>query len=81
MESIVLHSFSNGSFRFRVKFHCGSFVLGQIFLHLEYGVQKISFQGVRVVSHRRDRLEISLKTKPLIFLNCQVFFCKNNPEK
>lgn len=74
MESIVLHSFSNGSFRFRVKFHCGSFVLGQIFLHLEYGVQKISFQGVRVVSHRRGLLEIPLKAKlPIFFKLSSVF--------
>ena len=39
-----------------------------------YGIQKLSFQGVRVVSHRRGLLEIPLKAKLPIFSNCQVFF-------
>ena len=33
------------------------------FLFFGYGLQKLSFQGVRVVSHRRGLLEIPLKAK------------------
>lgn len=44
------------------------------FLFSGYGIQKLSFQGVRVVSHRRGLLEIPLKAKLPIFSNCQVFF-------
>ena len=44
------------------------------FLFSGYGIQKLSFQGVRVVSHRRGLLEIPLKAKVPIFSNCQVFF-------
>ena len=44
------------------------------FLFSGYGIQKLSFQGVQVVPHRRGLLEIPLKAKLPIFSNCQVFF-------
>ena len=45
------------------------------FLFSGYGIQKLSFQGVRVVSHRRGLLEIPLKAKlPIFFKLSSVFF-------
>ena len=45
-----------------------------------YGIQKLSFQGVRVVSHRRGLLEIPLKAKLPIFIKLSsvflIFFAK-----
>ena len=58
-------------------------ILEQLLLHLGYGVQKMSFQGVRVVSHRRDLLEIPLKAKPPIFfqiVKCFLIFCNHNKQ-
>ena len=44
------------------------------FLFSGYGIQKLSFQGVRVVSHRRGLLEIPLKAKlPIFFKLSSVF--------
>ena len=48
------------------------------FLFSGYGIQKLSFQGVQVVSYRRGLLEIPLKAKLPIFSNCQVFFAYLN---
>lgn len=39
-----------------------------------YGIQKLSFQGVRVVSHRRGLLEIPLKAKLPIFIKLSSVF-------
>ena len=36
-------------------------VFWQFLPHLAYGIQKFSFQGVWVVPHRRNLLEIALK--------------------
>ena len=50
------------------------------FLFSGYGIQKLSFQGVRVVSHRRGLLEIPLKAKLPIFFKLSsvflIFFAK-----
>lgn len=50
------------------------------FLFSGYGIQKLSFQGVRVVSHRRGFLEIPLKAKLPIFFKLSsvflIFFAK-----
>ena len=44
------------------------------FLFSGYGIQKLSFQGVQVVPHRRGLLEISLKAKlPIFFKLSSVF--------
>ena len=44
------------------------------FLFSGYGIQKLSFQGVQVVSHRRGLLEIPLKAKlPIFFKLSSVF--------
>lgn len=44
------------------------------FLFSGYGIQKLSFQGVQVVSHRRGLLEIPLKEKlPIFFKLSSVF--------
>lgn len=49
-------------------------VSGQLFPQLGYGFQKLSFQGVWVVSHRHSLLEISLKVKPSFFPNLSSVF-------
>ena len=47
-------------------------VFGQFLPHLAYGIQRVSFQRFRVVSHRRNLLVIALKARPSIFNFCQV---------
>lgn len=54
------------------------------FLFSGYGIQKLSSQGVRVVSHRRGLLEIPLKAKlPIFFKLSSVFliFLQKNPDR